>query len=98
VRGRGLANTEVLLKNLVEGGVLRGSEDPTAVPKLATILWLIAEFWLPFAEMGQETVGPERSQEGVGLMMQVLRPYMTEEALAELGSGRQAVYARGERS
>jgi AcrR family transcriptional regulator len=96
VRERGLANTEVLIKSFVEGGVLRGSEDPTAVPNLATILWLITEFWLPFAEMGEEAVGPERSQEGVDLMTQILKPYTTEEALAELGSDRQAVYMRGE--
>jgi AcrR family transcriptional regulator len=98
VRERGLANTEVLLKNFVESGVLREPEDPTAVPKLARIFWLIAEFWLPFVEMGEETVGPERLQEGVDLMMQILKPYVTEEALAELGSGRQQVRMRGERS
>jgi hypothetical protein len=35
-------------------------------------------------------------QEGVDLIVQVLRPYMTEEALAELGSGREGVRMRGE--
>jgi AcrR family transcriptional regulator len=98
VRERGLANTEVLLKNFVKSGVLREPEDPTALLKLARIFWLIAEFWLPFAEMGEETVGPERLQEGVELVMQILKPYMTEEALDELGSGRQEVHLRGERS
>jgi hypothetical protein len=91
VREHGLANTEVILEGFVEGGVLREPEDPTAVPKLAKIIWLITEFWLPFAEMGGETVGPDRSQEGVGLMMQILKPYMTEEALAELSSDRQEI-------
>jgi AcrR family transcriptional regulator len=98
MRERGLANTQVLLKNVVEGGVLREPEDPTAVPKLATIFWLITEFWLPFAEMGEETVGPEQLQEGVELLMQVLRPYMTQEAVAEPGSARLEVYMRGDRS
>jgi AcrR family transcriptional regulator len=87
VRERGLANTEFLLGLFVEGGVLREPGDPTAVPKLAKMFWLIAEFWLPFVEMGEEAVGPERLQEGVELMMQILKPYMTEEALVELGSG-----------
>ena len=98
VRERGLANTQILLKNFVEGGVLREPEDPTAVPRLATIFWLITEFWLPFAEMGEETVGPERLREGVELLMQVLRPYMAEEAVAEHGSAREEVYMRGDRS
>jgi len=98
VRERGLANTEVLLKNFVESGVLREPEDPTAVPKLVKIFWLIAEFWLPFVEMGEETVGPEPLQEGVDLMVQILKPYMTEETLAELGSGRQEIHLRGDKS
>lgn len=98
LRERGLANTEILLKNLVEGGVLREPEDPAAVPKLATILWLITEFWLPFTEMGEETVGPERLQESADLLMQVLRPYMTEEAVAEFGSSRHEISMRGNTS
>ena len=98
MRERWLANTEVLLKNFVEGEVLWEPEDPTVVPKLAKVFWLIAEFWLPFVEMREEKVGPERLQEGVDLMMQVLRPYMTEEALAELGSGRQEVHMGGDKS
>ena len=85
VRGRGLANTGFLLESFVAGGVLREPGDPAVVPQLADLFWLIVEFWLPFVEMGEETVGPERAREGVGLMMRVLEPYMTEQALAELG-------------
>jgi AcrR family transcriptional regulator len=87
VRERGLANTEFLLETFVDGGVLREIGDPATVPKLAKVFWLIAEFWLPFVEMGEEAMGPERLQEGVELMMQILKPYMTEETLVELGSG-----------
>jgi AcrR family transcriptional regulator len=98
VRERGLANTELLLESFVAIGVLREPEDPGAVPDLAKLFWLIAEFWLPFVEMGEEAVGPERLQEGVGLMMQILKPYMTEEALVELGSGRREVHLKGGKS
>ncbi len=98
VRERGLVNTEAILEGFVEGGVLRGLEDPTAITGLTRMFWLIAEFWLPFVEMGEEKVGPERLQEGVDLMMQVLRPYMAEEALAELGSVGPAMHPRGDRS
>jgi AcrR family transcriptional regulator len=96
VRERGLANTEFILASFVEGGVLRGLEGPNAVPRLVTTLWLITEFWLPFVEMGEETVGPERLQEGVDLMMQVLTPYMTKVTLAELDSDGQVVHMRGD--
>ena len=68
------------------------------MPKLTAILWLNTEFWLPFVEMGEATVEPERLQEGVELMMQVLRPYTTEEILAEPGSDRQEVCMRGDKS
>ena len=98
VRDGGLANTEFLLRSFVAGGILREPEDPDALSGLAKILWLIVEFWLPFVEMGEEAVGPERSQEGVGLMMQVLKPHMTEAALAELGSGRREVHSKGGKS
>ena len=98
VREGGLANTVVLLESFVASGVLREPEDPDAVPELAKLIWLIVEFWLPFVEMGEEAVGPERSREGVGLMMRVLEPYMTEEALAELGSSRREVHKKGDRS
>ncbi len=98
VRELGLANTELVLGNFVASGVLREPEDPGAIPKLAKLLWLIVEFWLPFVEMGDETVGPERSQEGVDLMMQVLEPYMTELALGEPGSGRPGVHFEGDKS
>lgn len=85
IRERGLANTEAILGSFVGSGVLRAPEDSNAVHRLATILWLIAEFWLPFVEMGEETVGPERLKEGVNVMMQTLKPYMTEETLEVLG-------------
>jgi len=98
VREGGLANTVNLLKSFVAGGVLREPEDPDEVTELAKLIWLIVEFWLPFVEMGEEAVGPERSREGVGLMMRILKPYMTEEALVELGSGRREVHKKGERS
>ena len=98
VREGGLANTEFLLESFVAGGILREPEDQKALPELAKLFWLIVEFWLPFVEMGEEAVGPERSQEGVGLMMQVLKPHMTEAALAELGSGRREVHSKGGKS
>ena len=95
VRESGLANTEFLLQTFVAGGVLREPEDQKALPDLAKLFWLIVEFWLPFLEMGEEAVGPERSREGVELMMRILEPYMTEAALAELDSGSREAQSRG---
>ena len=44
----------------------------------------------------EEMVGPERLQEGVDPMMQVLTPYMTKVTLAELDSDGQVVHMRGD--
>ena len=44
----------------------------------------------------EEMVGPERLQEGVDPMMQVLTPYMTKVTLAELDSDGQVVHVRGD--
>lgn len=82
VRETGLANTEALLHAFVEGGFLRQPNDPATLPRLAKVIWLITEFWLPFAEMGDEAVGTERLREGVDLLMQILNPLMEDAAIA----------------
>ena len=76
VRGRGLRGTEGLLRGFVEAGVLEEAEDD-ALPELARVLMLMAEYWLPFEEAGGEELGPERVREGAGLMMRVLEPRLT---------------------
>jgi AcrR family transcriptional regulator len=84
VRDRGLSGTEALLRNFVEAGVLKEPEDEAAIPELAKTLMLIAEHWLPFAEAGGEEPGPARVREGAALMMRVLRPRLTDRAMAGL--------------
>lgn len=86
VRRAGLANTEVLLRNFVTGGFLHDPGDPDTLPRLANVVWLITEFWLPFAEMGDDAVEPPRFQEGIDLLLQVLQPYLTEDAMVTLGA------------
>lgn len=78
LRSRGLEGTEALLRGFVEAGVLEDPEDPAALPELARVLMLVAEFWLPFEETGDETMDQGRVREGVGLMMRVLEPRLTE--------------------
>ena len=80
LRGRGLTGTEALLRHFVEAGVLRRPGDPAALPELAKTLMLVAEFWLPFEEAGEESMGPERVREGAALMMRVLEPRLTGRA------------------
>ena len=85
VRQQGFANIDGMFRRFAAAGLIRVPDDPTVVPNLASICWIIGDFWLPFVELDGELVGPERAQEGVNLMMQVLRPYLTDTALLEIG-------------
>lgn len=84
VRERGLDGTEALLRSFVEGGVLLGLEGPDEIVRLAKVLMLVAECWLPYEETAGGELEPERRQEGVELMMQVLRPHLADDVTAGL--------------
>lgn len=84
VRGRGMDGTKALLQSFVETGVLRGLGGPDEVARLAKVLMLVAECWLPYEETAGGELEPEQRQEGVGLMMQVLRPHLADDATAGL--------------
>jgi len=80
VRERGLAGTEVLLENFVEAGVLGGPEDSEELARLAEVLMLVAECWLPYEETATGELERGQAKRGAALMMQVLRPYLAGDA------------------
>jgi AcrR family transcriptional regulator len=87
VRRAALANIESLLRHFVDAGVLIVPDADAALPELAQVCWVLADSWLPFAELGDEPVGPADLDRGVALILGVLRPYVTaatEAALARL--------------
>lgn len=100
VRREGLANVETLLRHFIAGGVMRSPGAPAgaapdapdagdagdAVPELARAIWLLADFWLPFEELGGAEVGPQDLQRGIDLILLVLRPYLAGPALAAPGA------------
>jgi AcrR family transcriptional regulator len=86
LRDRGLSGIEALLRGFVGSGVLEEPEDEAAIPDLAKTLMLIAEHWLPFAEAGRKEPGPDWVREGAALMMRVLRPRLSDGALAGLAA------------
>ncbi|MGB3634646.1 MAG: TetR/AcrR family transcriptional regulator, partial [Rubrobacteraceae bacterium] len=69
--------------SFIEAGVIEEMEDPGSVPRLAKVLMLVAEFWLPAAEINDGERERDLRREGVGLMMQVLAPYLTGEGARE---------------
>jgi AcrR family transcriptional regulator len=80
IRARGFAGFRELVDLFVAAGVLRAPNDPAAVTRLAELCWLIAEFWLASVEVSGETVDAIQMERGVGLMLQVLDPFIVSQA------------------
>ncbi|HEY9645659.1 MAG TPA: TetR/AcrR family transcriptional regulator [Chroococcidiopsis sp.] len=79
-----LAEIELFCQGLVETGILRPFDDSTTLPALIKIILLINDAWLPSLDMEDQAINPQTIQEAINLMLQVMRPYMTTAALAEL--------------
>jgi AcrR family transcriptional regulator len=83
IRARGFMGFRELVGLFVAAGVLRTPGDPAVVTRLAELCWLISEFWLASVEVRGETVDAAQIERGVGLMLQVLDPFIVNQA-AEL--------------
>ena len=84
VRRRRLVQMRYFLKGLVESGVMREPEDTDTLTELATISWLITNNWPNFLMVDDEPLSRKNVQKGVELMIKVLQPYLTEQAILEL--------------
>jgi AcrR family transcriptional regulator len=80
IRARGFAGFHELVELFVAAGVLRAPHDPAVVTRLAELVWLISEFWLASVEVSGETVDTAQMERGVGLMLQVLDPFIVKQA------------------
>jgi len=87
VRMRGFADFQQLFHAFVVADVLLPPDDPATVSRLATLCWLVSEFWLPMVELSGESVDAARIQEGVELMMQILRPYLVSHNPSNVSGG-----------
>jgi AcrR family transcriptional regulator len=75
VRRGGLANVEGLLRIFTQVGVLIVADPDETLPELARIIWILADFWLPFEELGEESATGVQLARGSALILRVLRPY-----------------------
>ena len=82
LRERGTEGTVELLQAFQAAGVLVIPGGDATLPRLATTLMLVSEFWLPFAEAGSASPDDDPIPEGVELMMQILAPYAADQELA----------------
>jgi AcrR family transcriptional regulator len=84
VRRAALTNIETLLMQCMDADVLVVPDADATLPELAQVIWVLADFWLPFAELGDDPVGPDELDRGIALVMRVLHPYLTASTVAEL--------------
>jgi AcrR family transcriptional regulator len=80
IRARGFQGFHELFNFFVAAGVLRNPGDPVLVTRLAELVWLISEFWLASVEVSGETVDAAQMDHGVELMLQVLGPFIVDQA------------------
>lgn len=76
VRDRGFTGFRELVDHFVAAGVLRAPSDPAVVTRLAELCWMISEFWLASVEVSGESVDEAQMERGIGLMLQVLDPFI----------------------
>lgn len=97
VRRAGLANLEAILRHFTTAGVLAIADAEAAIPELARICWVLADFWLPFEELGEEVFGPADLQRGADLILRVLQPYLSTAATADFSQlERGSITAQGD--
>ena len=80
IRARGFEGFHELFNLFVAAGVLHDPADPAVVTRLAELVWLISEFWLASVELGGQTVDAAQMEHGVELMLQVLGPFVVDQA------------------
>ncbi|WP_299432316.1 TetR/AcrR family transcriptional regulator [uncultured Meiothermus sp.] len=79
VRKRGFEGFKELFKGFVVAGILQPTEAKN-LHQLTQICWILSDFWLPFVELGGESIQSRHLQQGVCLMRQVLKPHLKEES------------------
>lgn len=84
VREKGLANVEAIFIYFVEADIMIEPWDADALPELARVIWMLADSWLNFEEIGGTVIGPDALDRGVRPIMQVLDPYLTDRARRSL--------------
>lgn len=68
-------------KALVKAGVLKPGLTDDQLHKLIRVSWIVSDFWLSFARVEEDTVDMTTMQEGYQLILQLLKPVMTDAAL-----------------
>ena len=84
VRRAALTNIETLLRQFIAAGVFAVPDPDVALPEVAQVIWVLADFWLPYAELGDDPIGLAELDRGIALIVRMLCPYFTAAAITDL--------------
>lgn len=84
VRKQRMTESASFLEGLVASGVLRKPESEASLSALLTVMWLIPENWLSYMEIWGKTINRKTLQESMDLFFQIMRPYLSLQARADL--------------
>jgi len=70
-----------------DNSVATGTLTPMPDKEMALFteeIWMVTLFWLNYLEVGGEEINDETLRRGIDLLRNMIRPHLTEQALAEL--------------
>lgn len=71
-------------QHLIDNGTIVEPDDPTVIPSIIKISWLISDYWFHFLDVDGKPVNKASARELIQMTLLILRPYLSEEALTEL--------------
>lgn len=73
-------------QHLIDTGTLVEPEDPSAIPSIIKISWLISDYWFHFLDVDGKPVDKASAKELIQMILLILRPYLSKDALEELSA------------
>jgi AcrR family transcriptional regulator len=84
LRKRRVAKIEIFFDSLIAEGFLVGINTRCDVSALIKTGWIISDYWLSYIDVEEKNIDENTIIEGYLLMIQSLRPYLTDAALQEV--------------
>ncbi len=69
--------TNESIRAFIDAGIFRDSDEPT-INFMKNTLWIIGTYWHSFMEAGGDRITKARAEEGINIMRQFLKPYLSE--------------------
>jgi AcrR family transcriptional regulator len=74
----------IYFQHLIDNGTLVEPDDPSVMPSIIKISWLISDYWFHFLDVDGKPVNKASAKELVQMILLILRPYLSKDALEEL--------------